>query len=41
LLEYAEFIGAEAELILGGPMMGMPARSLDVPITKGTGALLV
>ncbi len=41
LLEYAEFIGVEAELILGGPMMGMPARSLDVPITKGTGALLV
>ncbi len=41
LLEYAEFIGDEAELILGGPMMGMPARSLDVPITKGTGALLV
>ncbi len=41
LLEFAEFIGAEAELILGGPMMGMPTRSLDVPITKGTGALLV
>lgn len=41
LLEYAEFDGEEAELILGGPMMGMPARSLDVPITKGTGAVLV
>lgn len=41
LLEFAEFIGDEAELILGGPMMGMPTRSLDVPITKGTGALLV
>jgi len=41
LLDYAGFQGAEAELILGGPMMGMPARSLDVPITKGTGAVLV
>ncbi len=41
LLDYAGFKGAEAELILGGPMMGMPARSLDVPITKGTGAVLV
>lgn len=41
LLDFAEFIGDEAELILGGPMMGMPARTLDVPITKGTGALLV
>ncbi|MBE0470797.1 MAG: electron transport complex subunit RsxC [Methyloprofundus sp.] len=41
LLDYAGFNGIEAELILGGPMMGMPARSLDVPITKGTGAVLV
>ncbi len=41
LLEFAGFIGDEAELILGGPMMGMPVHSLDVPITKGTGALLV
>jgi electron transport complex protein RnfC len=41
LLDFAGFKGVEAELILGGPMMGMPARSLDVPITKGTGAVLV
>ncbi len=41
LLDYAGFTGGEASLILGGPMMGMPARSLDVPITKATGAVLV
>jgi len=41
ILDSAGFTGVEAELILGGPMMGMPVRSLEVPITKGTGALLV
>ncbi len=41
LLEYAGVVGDEFELILGGPMMGMPIQSLDVPITKGTGGLLV
>jgi len=41
LLNHAGFTGGEASLILGGPMMGMPARSLDVPITKATGAVLV
>ncbi|MDQ7089877.1 MAG: electron transport complex subunit RsxC [Methylococcales bacterium] len=41
ILEYAGFTGDEAELILGGPMMGMSAASLDVPTTKGTGGLLV
>jgi len=41
ILENAGFTGGEVELILGGPMMGMPVRSLEVPITKGTGALLV
>jgi len=42
LLEHAGFTGkGDASLILGGPMMGMPVRSLDVPITKATGAVLV
>ncbi len=41
ILEYAEFTGEEAELILGGPMMGMPAGFLDTPVKKGTGAVLV
>ena len=41
ILDYAGFIGEEAELILGGPMMGLPASSLDTPVTKGTGAVLV
>ncbi len=41
ILDYAGFTGDEAELILGGPMMGMAAASLDVPVTKGTGAVLV
>ncbi len=35
------FTGAEAELILGGPMMGQPVAFLDTPIHKGTGAVLV
>jgi len=41
LLEYAGVNAQEIELILGGPMMGMPIQSLDVPITKATGGLLV
>lgn len=41
ILQHAGFSGDEASLILGGPMMGTPVRSLDVPITKGTGAVLV
>ncbi len=41
ILENAGFTGNEAELILGGPMMGTAVRALDVPITKGTGGLLV
>lgn len=41
ILDYAEFTGNEAELILGGPMMGMPAGFLDTPVKKGTGAVLV
>lgn len=41
ILDYAGFKGEEAGLILGGPMMGTPVRSLDVPVTKGTGGVLV
>ena len=41
ILEYAEFTGNEAEFILGGPMMGMPAGFLETPVKKGTGAVLV
>jgi electron transport complex protein RnfC len=41
ILNHAGFIGEEAELILGGPMMGMAVASLDVPTTKGTGGILV
>ncbi|NOQ63164.1 MAG: electron transport complex subunit RsxC [Methyloprofundus sp.] len=41
ILNHAGFTGDEASLIIGGPMMGTPVRSLDVPITKGTGGVLV
>ncbi len=41
ILDYAGFKGEEAGLILGGPMMGTPVRSVDVPITKSTGGVLV
>jgi len=41
ILDHAEFTGNEAELILGGPMMGMPAGFLNTPVKKGTGAVLV
>lgn len=41
ILKSAGFKGNEAGIILGGPMMGTPVRSLDVPITKGTGGVLV
>ncbi len=41
ILDFAGFTGEEAELILGGPMMGLPASTFDTPVTKGTGAVLV
>ncbi len=41
ILDDAEFTGEEAELILGGPMMGLPVASLETPVTKGTGGVLV
>lgn len=31
----------EREIILGGPMMGQAATSLDIPVTKGTSGILV
>jgi electron transport complex protein RnfC len=30
-----------AKVILGGPMMGKAAQRLDIPVTKGTGGILV
>jgi electron transport complex protein RnfC len=41
ILKFAEFTGNEAELILGGPMMGIPAGFLDTPVKKSTGTVLV
>ena len=41
ILERLGFRGAEQTLIMGGPMMGSTVSSLDVPITKGCGGLLV
>ncbi|MCK5831699.1 MAG: electron transport complex subunit RsxC [Methylococcales bacterium] len=41
ILKYAEFTGNEAELILGGPMMGIPAGFLNTPVKKSTGTVLV
>lgn len=42
ILEYAGAPAVEArQVILGGPMMGQAAASLDVPITKGVSGVLV
>lgn len=41
LLETCGFSGSARHLIMGGPMMGGTVSSLDVPITKGCGGLLV
>ena len=42
--EVLEFCGGLAdgtrEVILGGPMMGMPISSLDVPVMKGNSGIL-
>jgi electron transport complex protein RnfC len=44
VLEVLEFCGGLAddtrEVILGGPMMGQPASSLDVAVTKGNSGIL-
>jgi electron transport complex protein RnfC len=42
VLDYAGAPGVDAkQIILGGPMMGQAAASLDVPITKGMSGVLV
>jgi len=41
VLAQAGFAGSAAEVILGGPMMGNTVASLDVPVTKGVGGILV
>lgn len=41
ILEKLGFTGTAQHLILGGPMMGGTVASLDVPITKGCGGVLV
>ena len=41
LLEALGFEGTARHLIMGGPMMGGTVSSLDTPITKGCGGLLV
>jgi len=41
ILDTLGFDGTAQHLIMGGPMMGGTVASLDVPITKGCGGLLV
>lgn len=41
ILEYLGFQGHAGHLIMGGPMMGGTVASLDSPITKGCGGVLV
>ena len=41
ILDQLGFEGAARHLIMGGPMMGGTVSSLDTPITKGCGGLLV
>ncbi len=41
LLDYAGAPAESYQVILGGPMMGQAAASLDVPVTKGMSGLLV
>ena len=41
VVDHCGGLGAETrELVMGGPMMGMPLASLDVPVLKGTSGLL-
>jgi len=41
VLEHCGGLGAEVrEVVLGGPMMGTPLASLDVPVLKGTSGIL-
>ena len=41
LIEYCGGLNEEpARLVMGGPMMGMAVRSLDIPVIKGSGGVL-
>ena len=40
ILEHCGLSPRAARVILGGPMMGAPQKSLDVPVLKGTSGLL-
>jgi electron transport complex protein RnfC len=41
VLDHCGGLSAETrEVVMGGPMMGMPLASLDVPVLKGTSGLL-
>lgn len=41
LLEKVGFLCAPKRLIMGGPMMGLAQRSIEIPVTKGTSGLLL
>lgn len=41
ILDHIGFDGTARHLIMGGPMMGGTVASLDVPVTKGCGGILV
>lgn len=41
ILDQLGFSGTAQHLIMGGPMMGGTVASLDVPVTKGCGGILV
>lgn len=41
VLRHAGMAPGDMEVILGGPMMGISAPSLDVPVTKGLSGILV
>ena len=42
VLDYAGAPGVDArQIVLGGPMMGQAAASLDVPVTKGVSGVLI
>ncbi len=41
ILEQLGYSGSANRVILGGPMMGFAASSMDVPITKSVGGILV
>ncbi len=40
-LKFTGFEGSARQIVLGGPMMGVSAASLDIPITKGITSILV